>query len=89
MVVGSEDIAFKYAETRSVLSICDEIAGVYGLADNRAETWSSSPAVSAAWPSTSRNSMGDTVFRTGAIVDVPVGKELLGRVVAGIGKPFD
>merc|ERR1719413_310070 len=32
---------------------------------------------------------GDTVKRTGAIVDVPVGEELLGRVVDGIGQPID
>ena len=32
---------------------------------------------------------GDTVKRTGAIVDVPVGEELLGRVVDGLGNPID
>ncbi|MDJ0931106.1 F0F1 ATP synthase subunit alpha [Breoghania sp.] len=32
---------------------------------------------------------GDTVKRTGAIVDVPVGKGLLGRVVDGLGSPID
>ena len=32
---------------------------------------------------------GDTVKRTGAIVDVPIGKELLGRVVDGLGNPID
>ena len=32
---------------------------------------------------------GDTVKRTNAIVDVPVGKELLGRVVDGLGEPID
>jgi F-type H+/Na+-transporting ATPase subunit alpha len=32
---------------------------------------------------------GDTVQRTGAIVDVPVGKGLLGRVVDGLGNPID
>ncbi len=32
---------------------------------------------------------GDTVKRTGEIVDVPVGKELLGRVVNGLGEPID
>ena len=32
---------------------------------------------------------GDTVKRTGAIVDVPVGPELLGRVVDGLGNPID
>ena len=32
---------------------------------------------------------GDTVKRTGDIVDVPVGKELLGRVVDALGNPID
>ena len=32
---------------------------------------------------------GDTVKRTGAIVDVPVGKELLGRVMDGLGNAID
>ena len=32
---------------------------------------------------------GDTVKRTGNIVDVPVGQELLGRVVDGLGNPID
>jgi F-type H+-transporting ATPase subunit alpha len=32
---------------------------------------------------------GDVVKRTGAIVDVPVGDELLGRVVDGLGNPID
>ncbi|MHA1113800.1 MAG: F0F1 ATP synthase subunit alpha, partial [Alphaproteobacteria bacterium] len=32
---------------------------------------------------------GDIVKRTGAIVDTPVGKGLLGRVVDGLGNPID
>merc|ERR1712174_28808 len=32
---------------------------------------------------------GDTVKRTGAIVDVPVGPEILGRVVDALGNPLD
>ena len=32
---------------------------------------------------------GDTVKRTNAIVDVPIGDELLGRVVDGLGNPID
>ncbi len=32
---------------------------------------------------------GDTVKRTNSIVDAPVGKELLGRVVDGLGDPID
>jgi F-type H+-transporting ATPase subunit alpha len=34
-------------------------------------------------------SEGDTVKRTGAIVDVPVGRGLLGRVVDALGEPID
>ena len=32
---------------------------------------------------------GDVVKRTGAIVDVPIGDELLGRVVDALGNPID
>lgn len=32
---------------------------------------------------------GDIVKRTGAIVDVPVGPEILGRVVDALGNPID
>ena len=32
---------------------------------------------------------GDVVKRTGAIVDVPTGEEILGRVVDALGNPID
>lgn len=32
---------------------------------------------------------GDAVYETGRVVDVPVGKELLGRVVNALGQPID
>jgi F-type H+-transporting ATPase subunit alpha len=32
---------------------------------------------------------GDVVYETGRVVDVPVGKELLGRVVNALGQPID
>jgi F-type H+-transporting ATPase subunit alpha len=32
---------------------------------------------------------GDVVKRTGSIVDVPIGKELLGRVLDSLGNPID
>lgn len=32
---------------------------------------------------------GDTVARTGAIVDVPIGEEMLGRVFDALGNPID
>jgi F-type H+-transporting ATPase subunit alpha len=37
----------------------------------------------------SRIREGDTVTRTGTIVDVPIGRGLLGRVVDGLGNPID
>ncbi len=36
---------------------------------------------------TGRLKEGDTVKRTGSIVDVPVGPALLGRVIDGLGNP--
>ena len=38
---------------------------------------------------TAASSEGDIVKRTGAIVDVPVGRGLLGRVVDALGEPID
>ena len=32
---------------------------------------------------------GDVVFRTGSIVDVPIGEEMLGRVLDALGNPID
>lgn len=32
---------------------------------------------------------GDSVKRTGAIVDVPIGEGLLGRILDGLGNPID
>ena len=69
----------------------------------RPARWSSSRTACAAWrsisrPTTSASSSfgsdrdikeGQTVKRTGAIVDVPVGKEMLGRVVDALGNPID
>ena len=46
-------------------------------------------SVSLSLVTTATSKEGDTVKRTGAIVDVPVGKDLLGRVVDGLGNPID
>ena len=43
----------------------------------------------AAWRSTSSIKEGDPVKRTGSIVSVPVGEELIGRVVNSLGQPID
>ncbi|VVD01063.1 unnamed protein product [Leptidea sinapis] len=66
-------------ETGRVLSIGDGIARVYGLKNIQAEEM----------VEFSSGLKGDIVKRTGAIVDVPVGEQLLGRVVDALGNAID
>src|ERR1700694_3764008 len=90
-------------EVGQVLSVGDGIARVYGLDNVKAGEMVEFPGgikgmalnlesdnvgvVISGEDRTIRE--GDTVKRTGAIVDVPVGKALLGRVVDGLGNPID
>lgn len=90
-------------ETGRVLSIGDGIARVYGLKNIQAEEMVefSSGLKGMALNLEPDNvgivvfgndkliKEGDVVKRTGAIVDVPVGMELLGRVVDALGTPID
>jgi F-type H+-transporting ATPase subunit alpha len=90
-------------ETGRVLSIGDGIARVYGLKNIQAEEMVefSSGLKGMALNLEPDNvgvvvfgndkliKEGDVVKRTGAIVDVPVGTELLGRVVDALGTPID
>lgn len=90
-------------ETGRVLSIGDGIARVYGLKNIQAEEmveFSSGLKGMALNLETDNVGIvvfgndklikeGDIVKRTGAIVDVPVGMELLGRVVDALGNPID
>jgi len=90
-------------ETGRVLSIGDGIARVYGLKNIQAEEMVefSSGLKGMALNLEPDNvgvvvfgndkliKEGDIVKRTGAIVDVPVGQELLGRVVDALGNPID
>merc|ERR1712158_71694 len=90
-------------ETGKVLSIGDGIARVYGLKNIQAEEMVefSSGLKGMALNLEPDNvgvvvfgndkliKEGDVVKRTGAIVDVPVGSELLGRVVDALGNPID
>nr|XP_050031579.1 ATP synthase subunit alpha, mitochondrial-like [Dermacentor andersoni] len=90
-------------ETGRVLSIGDGIARVYGLKNIQAEEmveFSSGLKGMALNLETDNVGIvvfgndrlikeGDIVKRTGAIVDVPVGPELLGRVVDALGNPID
>ncbi|MDB4860081.1 F0F1 ATP synthase subunit alpha [Alphaproteobacteria bacterium] len=91
------------AEVGTVLSVGDGIARVYGLDQVQAGEMVEFPGgikgmalnlemdnvgVSIFGDDTGIKE-GDTVKRTGEIVDVPVGKGLLGRVVDGLGNPID
>ncbi|KAI3623183.1 ATP1 [Malassezia furfur] len=94
---------FNVEETGRVLSIADGIAHVYGLDNVQAEElveFSSGVQGMAlnleadnvgitVFGSDALIKEGDTVKRTGQIVSVPVGPELLGRVVDALGNPID
>jgi len=91
------------AEVGRVLSVGDGIARVYGLDNIQAGEMVEFPGgirgmalnleadnVGVVIFGSDRDiKEGDTVKRTKAIVDVPVGDELLGRVVDGLGNPID
>ncbi len=91
------------AEVGRVLSVGDGIARVYGLDNIQAGEMVEFPGgirgmalnleadnVGVVIFGEDRTiKEGDTVKRTKAIVDVPIGDELLGRVVDGLGNPID
>src|SRR6201993_4634699 len=91
------------SEVGQVLSVGDGIARVYGLDNVQAGEMVEFPGGIKGmalnletdnvgiviFGNDSTIKEGDTVKRTGAIVDVPVGKGLLGRVVDTLGNPTD
>ncbi len=91
------------SETGQVLSVGDGIARIHGLDNVQAgEMVEFSNGVQGMalnleadnvgvviFGSDSQIKEGDVVKRTGTIVDVPIGKGLLGRVVDGLGNPID
>lgn len=91
------------SEIGKVLSVGDGIARVYGLDNVQAgemvefEDGSKGMALNlendnvgvVIFGDDRKIKEGDTIKRTNAIVDVPVGKELLGRVVDALGNPID
>ncbi|XP_067280793.1 ATP synthase subunit alpha, mitochondrial [Pseudorasbora parva] len=97
------DTSADLEETGRVLSIGDGIARVYGLRNVQAEEMvefsSGLKGMSlnlepdnvgvVVFGNDKLIKEGDIVKRTGAIVDVPVGEELLGRVVDALGNPID
>lgn len=101
-ILGHETSA-NMEETGRVLSIGDGIARVYGLKNIQAEEMvefscglkgmalnlESDNVGIVVFGNDKHIREGDIVKRTGAIVDVPVGPELLGRVVDALGNPID
>jgi len=91
------------AEVGQVISVGDGVARVYGLDNVQAGEMVEFPGgtkgmalnleadnVGVVIFGSDRDiKEGDTVKRTGAIVDVPVGRGLLGRVVDALGNPID
>ena len=91
------------SEVGQVLSVGDGIARVFGLDNVQAGEMVEFPGGIKGmalnleadnvgvviFGSDSTIKEGDTVKRTGTIVDVPVGRGLLGRVVDGLGNPID
>ncbi|OIW34593.1 ATP synthase F1, alpha subunit [Coniochaeta ligniaria NRRL 30616] len=91
------------AETGRVLSVGDGIARVHGMANVQAEelvefasgvrgmvmNLESAQVGVVLFGSDRLVKEGETVKRTGEIVDVPVGPEMLGRVVDALGNPID
>jgi F-type H+-transporting ATPase subunit alpha len=92
------------SETGQVLSVGDGIARVFGLQNVMAGELVEFPSAGLKGMALNLETdnvgvvifgddrqirEGDTVSRTGRIVDVPVGKGLLGRVVDGLGQPID
>ncbi len=102
--IASFDTEANVAETGQVLSVGDGIARVFGLQNVMAGELVEFPSAGLTGMALNLESdnvgvvifgddrgirEGDTVSRTGRIVDVPVGKGLLGRVVDGLGNPID
>ena len=101
--IAGFDTETETAEVGQVLSVGDGIARVYGLDQVQAGELVEFPGGVRGmalnlevdnvgiviFGDDSGIKEGDTVKRTGAIVDVPVGKGLLGRVVDALGNPID
>ncbi|WP_043337648.1 F0F1 ATP synthase subunit alpha [Belnapia moabensis] len=102
--IAGFDAEANVAEVGTVLTVGDGIARVYGLQNVMAGELVLFPSAGirgmalnletdnvgiVIFGSDAEIKEGDTVERTGDIVDVPVGRGLLGRVVDGLGNPID
>jgi F-type H+/Na+-transporting ATPase subunit alpha len=102
--IANFDTEANTAETGQVLSVGDGIARIFGLTNVMAGELVEFPGAGVKgmalnleldnvgvviFGDDKQIREGDTVTRTGTIVDVPTGKGLLGRVVDALGNPID
>jgi F-type H+-transporting ATPase subunit alpha len=102
--IADFDTVSNVAETGQVLSVGDGIARIFGLTNVMAGELLDFPGAgvkgmalnlemdnvgAVIFGDDRQIREGDTVNRTGEIVEVPVGKGLLGRVVDALGNPID
>ena len=102
--IAGFDAEANVAEVGTVLTVGDGVARVYGLQNVMAGELVEFPSAGLRGMALNLEAdnvgvvifgddkgirEGDTVSRTGSIVDVPVGKGLLGRVVDALGNPID
>src|SRR5471032_2604427 len=102
--IAAFDTEANVAETGQVLSVGDGIARVFGLQNVMAGEMVEFPTAGLRGMALNLETdnvgivvfgddrqirEGDTVSRTGSIVEVPTGAGLLGRVVDGLGNPID
>ncbi|MFK8039835.1 MAG: F0F1 ATP synthase subunit alpha [Rickettsiaceae bacterium] len=97
------DIDFsKFEETGTIMTVGDGIANIFGLKNVQSNEVLESNGIelialnledgkvgAMIFGRDNVLSQGDTVKRTGKMLSVPAGKELLGRVVNAIGQPID
>jgi F-type H+-transporting ATPase subunit alpha len=102
-IEGLEDGGADLSEVGTVLSVADGIARVHGLDNVKSlelvelphdvtglalnlESDNVGAVLFGEWDQIEE---GDTVKRTGRLLDIPVGRELLGRIIDPLGKPLD
>src|SRR5690349_18340094 len=102
-IEGIEQAAADLAEVGTVLSIGDGIARVHGLENamsmemlelphdvtGLALNLESDNVGAVLFGEWDKIEEGDNVKRTGALLDIPVGEQLLGRIVDPLGRPLD
>src|SRR5947209_11118046 len=102
-IEGLDSGTAELTEVGTVLSIADGIARLHGLEScmsfemlelphevtGLALNLESDNVGTVLFGEWQRISEGDTVKRTGALLDIPVGEQLLGRIVDPLGRPLD